>query len=56
MGIVKDVMKLIQDLRTAVEDDKLEKDELLVLIDDLAEVLKELVGLIPLLIKVAAKK
>ena len=56
MGIVKDVMKLIQDLHKAVEDGELEKDELVVLIDDLAEVLKEWVGLLPLLIKLAAKK
>jgi len=56
MGLIKDVMKLVQNLKAAVEDGKLERDEIVTLIDDLAEVMKELVALLPLLIKIAARK
>ncbi len=55
MGIVTDIMKLVSDFKQALADDKIDRDEAAKIAIDLAEVLKELAALIPLIIKYAPK-
>jgi len=55
MGIVTDIMNLVKDLKQALADGKVDKKEAAKIAVDLAEVLKELAALIPLIIKYAPK-
>ena len=51
MGIVTDIMNLVKTLKQALADGKIDKKEAAKIAVDLAEVLKEIATLLPLLVK-----
>ena len=55
MGIVTDIMNLVKDLKQSLADGKLDRDEAVKIAGDVAEVMKELAMLIPLVLKFAPK-
>jgi len=55
MGIVTDIMNLVKDLKQSLADGKVDKNEAAKIAGDVAEVLKELATLIPLILKYAPK-
>ena len=56
MNIVSDILKLVKDLKQSFADGKIEKDEAARILLDLAEVMKELATLLPLIVKAAPKR
>ena len=55
MGIVTDIMNLVKDLKQALADGKVDKKEAAKIAVDLAEVLRELAALLPLIVKYVPK-
>ncbi len=55
MGIVTDIMNLVKDLKQSLADGKLDRTEAAKIAGDVAEVMKELATLIPLVLKYAPK-